>query len=261
MLLRLFRDSSTLARAAADEAATSIREAIAERGRCRIVLATGTSQFAFLDALTSTAGIDWDKVEAFHLDEYVGMPITHPASFRKVLLDRVINKVGISKYWFIQGDAADLTDALDEVSRRLTYAPIDLAFVGIGENGHIAFNDPPADFETEEPYIIVKLDEVCRKQQVGEGWFPDISSVPTCAISMSVRQIMKARQIIAVVPDGRKAEAMKLCIEGEISPSAPGSILRRHANTTVYLDEDSAALLSAELRSRLARESQVAVES
>lgn len=261
MLLTQLKDPSTLARMAAEHAAAAIRKSIAERNRCRIVLATGTSQFAFLDALTSTAGLDWNKVEAFHLDEYVRMPITHPASFRKILLDRVINKVGISKYWFIQGDASDLSFALNDVGRKLSSAPIDLAFVGIGENGHVAFNDPPADFETEEPYIVVELDEACRQQQVGEGWFSDISHVPRKAISMSVRQIMKARQIIAVVPEGRKARAVKLCFEGEISPLAPASILRRHANAAVYLDEDSAALLSAELRSVLARESQVAIES
>jgi len=261
MLLRQFKDPSTLARAAAEQAAAAIRKAVAERDRCRIVLATGTSQFAFLDALTGTVGLEWNKVEAFHLDEYVGSPITHPASFRKILLERVINKVGISKYWFIQGDASDLSGALDEVGRQLTCAPVDVAFVGIGENGHIAFNDPPADFETEEPYILVELDEACRGQQVGEGWFTDISQVPRQAISMSVRQIMKARQIVAVVPDKRKARAVKLCFEGEISPLAPGSILRRHANTQVYLDEDSAALLSAELRRVLARESRVIVGS
>jgi glucosamine-6-phosphate deaminase len=261
MLLRQFKDPSTLARAAAEQAAAAIRKAVAERGRCRIVLATGTSQFAFLDALTSTAGIDWDKVEAFHLDEYVSMPVTHPASFRNILLERVINKVSISKYWFIQGDASKVSDALDEVGRQLTSAPIDLAFVGIGENGHIAFNDPPADFETEEPYIVVELDEACRRQQVGEGWFTDISRVPTQAISMSVRQIMKARQIVAVVPDRRKARAIKSCVEGKISPLAPGSILRQHASTTVYLDEGSAALLSPGLRNLLARESEIVVES
>ena len=261
MLLRLFKDPSTLARAAAEQAAAAIRKAIAECNRCRIVLATGTSQFAFLDALTSTVGLEWNKVEAFHLDEYVGMPITHPASFRKILLERVINKVGISKYWFIHGDASDLSGALDEVGRELTSAPVDVAFVGIGENGHIAFNDPPANFNTAEPYIVVELDEACRRQQVGEGWFTDISQVPRQAISMSVQQIMKTLQIVAVVPDRRKARAVKLCIEGEISPLAPASILRWHANTTLYLDQDSASLLSAGLRNALARESQVIVES
>ena len=190
------------------------------------------------------AGIDWNKVEAFHLDEYVGLPLTHPASFRKFLLELVIHKTGITKYHFVEGDAADLSRAIREVSTQLTSAPIDLAFVGIGENGHIAFNDPPADFETEEPYIVVELDEACRRQQVGEGWFADISQVPTRAISMSPRQILKAKEIVAVVPDQRKAQAVKLCLEGEIRPMAPASILRRHPNTTIYLDRDSSSLLS-----------------
>jgi len=261
MLLKKFKDSSALGRAAAEQAAASIRRTLAERDRCRIILATGTSQFAFLDALTNTPGIGWDKVEAFHLDEYVGMPMTHPASFRKILLERVINKVGISKYYFIEGDAPDLSEALRRVGQQLTSAPIDLAFVGIGENGHIAFNDPPADFQTEEPYITVGLDEPCRRQQVGEGWFADISQVPKQAISMSVRQIMKSREIIAVVPDKRKAAAVKLCFEGEVSPMAPASVMRRHSNTTVYLDEDSAALVNLELRAVLDRESHATIRS
>jgi len=188
--------------------------------------------------------IDWNKVEAFHLDEYVGLPVTHPASFRKFLMERVIKKTGITKYHFVEGDAADLSLAIREVSTQVASAPIDLAFVGIGENGHIAFNDPPADFETEEPYIMVELDEACRRQQVGEGWFADISQVPTRAISMSPRQMLKAKEIISVVPDQRKAQAVKLCLEGEIRPMAPASILRRHPNTTVYLDRDSSSLLS-----------------
>ena len=255
MRVKIFSDPELLARSAAEHAATSIRKAIAESGRCRIVLATGTSQFKFLEALTSTLGIEWKKVEAFHLDEYVGMPVTHPASFRKILLDRIVKKVGIPEFFPIPGDASDMSGALEEVGRQLTSAPIDLAFVGIGENGHIAFNDPPADFETEAPYIIVQLDEACRRQQVGEGWFSDMTEVPKSAISMSVRQIMKSREIIAVVPDKRKAKAVKLCLEGEISPKAPASILRQHPNAFLYLDEDSAALLRPESRNALERSS------
>jgi glucosamine-6-phosphate deaminase len=257
MNLRLFGDSTTLARAAAGQAALAMKAAIASRDRCRIVLATGNSQLAFLDALTATPGIDWTRVEAFHLDEYVGMPITHPASFRKFLLERVIRRVGITNYHFIEGDAPDLTAAVSDVGRQLTSAPIDLAFVGIGENGHIAFNDPPADFESEEPYIIVELDEACRRQQLGEGWFGDITEVPQHAISMSVRQILKAQQIVSVVPDQRKAEAVKMCLEGPISPMAPASILRQHANATIYLDRDSASLLSPTTRRTLETGSQV----
>ena len=248
MILRIFPDSKSLARAAAEQATAAIQKAIAERNRCRIILATGTSQFAFLEKLTATPGIAWDKVEAFHLDEYVGLPITHPASFRKILLDRVIHKTGITNYFFIPAEAENLSAAVREVSAQLTSAPIDVAFVGIGENGHIAFNDPPADFETEQPYLLVELDEPCRRQQVGEGWFADISQVPKQAISMSPRQIMKAREILAVVPDQRKAAAVKLCLEGEVRPEAPASILRTHPNATLYLDEESAGLLSPEVR-------------
>lgn len=261
MQVKRFKDLALLARAAAEQAAAAIRNAIKERGRCRVVLATGTSQFAFLDSLTGMTGIDWKKVEAFHLDEYVGISETHPASFRKILLERAIRKCGIEHYYFIQGDASDLAAAVREVGEHLTSAPIDVAFVGIGENGHIAFNDPPADFETEKPYVVVELDEACRRQQVGEGWFPDISQVPKRAVSMSVRQIMKTREIIAVVPDKRKARAVKLCFEGEIGPMAPASILRRHPNTTVYLDDDSAVLLSSELSNLLSQASQATIGS
>lgn len=260
MLLRLFKNSNSLADAAAQQAADSMRQAIAQRGCCRVVLATGNSQLAFLNALTSMNGIDWKNVEAFHLDEYVGMPATHPASFRKFLLERVIRKAGITQFRGVEGDAADLAGAIGRIGRELTSEPIDLAFIGIGENGHIAFNDPPADFETEDPYILVELDEPCRRQQVGEGWFKDISEVPTRAISMSPKQIMKAREIISVVPDRRKANAIKLCLEGKIRPTAPASVLRRHPNVTLYLDEDSASLLNSDLLAQLQRESHATVE-
>ena len=249
MIVRLLGDADSLAQAAAEQAASAMRCAIADRGCCRIVLATGNSQLQFLQVLTGMAEIDWNKIQAFHLDEYVGLPVTHPASFRKFLLERVIHKTGIMKYHFVEGDAADLSLAIREVSTQLMSAPIDVAFLGIGENGHIAFNDPPADFETEEPYIVVELDEACRRQQVGEGWFADISQVPTRAISMSPRQILKAKEIIAVVPDQRKAWAVKSCLEGEIRPMAPASILRRHANATIYLDRESSSLLNPAVRS------------
>jgi len=248
-----------MAEAAAQQAAATIKKAIAERDRCRIVLATGTSQFQFLDALTATEGIDWKKVNAFHLDEYVGIPVTHPASFRKILLERVIQKTGIASYYFLEGDASDLSSAIENVARQLTSAPIDIAFVGIGENGHIAFNDPPADFESEDPYLVVELDEACRRQQVGEGWFNGLSQVPTRAISMSPRQIMKAREIVAVVPDQRKAKAVQSCLEGKVRPDAPASILRQHPNATLFLDDESSSLLSAELRSKLNQQAQVVV--
>ena len=260
MRLRMFNDAESMARAAADQAAESMQGAIAERGVCRIVVATGASQFPFLDALTKME-IDWVRVEAFHLDEYAGMKMTHPASFRKMLIDRLISKTGIKKYHPVEGDAADLAAAMRKLGSELTKAPIDVAFIGIGENGHIAFNDPPADFDTEEPYILVDLDEACRKQQVGEGWFANLSEVPTRAISMSPRQIMKAREILTVVPDRRKAEAVKASVESEITPRVPASILKRHPNTTVFLDRDSASLLSGEVREALERNSQAEIRA
>lgn len=266
MLIKVFQDKVSLSRAAAEQAAASIRRAIAERGRARIIAATGVSQFDFLDALTKAPGLDgpeieWAKVEAFHLDEYIGLPAAHPASFRKFLMERLARKTGIVNFHFIEGDAADPSVIVREVGKQLASALIDVAFLGIGENGHIAFNDPPADFATEDPYIIVNLDEACRRQQVGEGWFADISEVPTRAISMSPRQILKARELVAVVPDKRKAQAVKMCLEGEISPMAPASILHRHSNATVYLDGDSASLLSPALRNVLNEKSQVTVSS
>lgn len=241
--VKMFSDKPALAAAAAKHAAASIREAIQSRHHARIIAATGTSQLEFLEALTKAPNIDWRCVEMFHLDEYVGMPMSHPASFRKFLLERLIQKVGITNYHFLDGDS-DPSTVIDRVATALAASPIDVAFVGIGENGHLAFNDPPADFENEEPYLIVNLDEACRRQQVGEGWFASIADVPKRAISMSVRQILKARDIIAVVPDSRKAKAVQACLEGDISPMSPASILRRHPNATIYLDSNSAALLT-----------------
>ena len=249
MILRIFQDKASLARVAAIDAAASLREALASRGRARIIAATGASQFEFLDLLTAKAGIDWSRVEMFHLDEYVGLPISHPASFRKYLLERLIRKAGITNYHLLDGDA-DVDEVIRRVGRELAAAPVDVAFVGIGENGHLAFNDPPADVETEEPYLIVELDAACRKQQVGEGWFKDLSEVPKRAITMSMRQILKANRIIAIVPESRKAEAVKKCFEGEVSPWAPASYLRTHAKAVVMLDENSAALLSPTTRAK-----------
>jgi glucosamine-6-phosphate deaminase len=250
-----------LGRAAAEQAASAIRRAISERGRARIVAATAASQFEFLNTLTKASAIDWTKVEAFHLDEYIGLPISHPGSFRKMLMEQLVVKTGIVHYHLLDGDAPDPYAVVREVGKQLASAPIDIAFLGIGENGHIAFNDPPADFTTDDPYIIVDLDEACRQQQVGEAWFADISQVPIRALSMSPRQILKASEILAVVPDKRKAQAVKACFEGEVNPMAPASILRRHSNATVYLDRDSASLLSPALQVVLAAESEVMLSS
>jgi len=247
MTVRTYVDRPTMSRAAARQAAHALRTAIRDHGAARIIAATGASQFEFLEALTGTPGIDWTKVEMFHLDEYVGLPITHPASFRRYLLDRLINKAGITRYHLLDADR-DAAAVADRVGRELASAPVDIAFVGIGENGHLAFNDPPADFDTEKPYLVVELDEACRRQQVGEGWFASIADVPSQAVSMSVRQILKARAIVCVVPDARKASAVKACLEGAVSPMAPASILRTHPGTVVYLDRESSALLGAGTR-------------
>ncbi|MFZ0421058.1 MAG: glucosamine-6-phosphate deaminase [Candidatus Sulfotelmatobacter sp.] len=264
MLLRVFNDRAALGQAAAEQAAAAIRRAVAERGHARIIAATAASQSEFLDALTKSPGIDWSKVEAFHLDEYIGLPVSHPGSFRKMLLEQLVQKTGIANYHLLDGDAADPLEVVRLVGEQLAAGPVDIAFLGIGENGHVAFNDPPADFKTEEPYIIVNLDEACRQQQVGEAWFADISQVPKRAISMSARQILKAKEILAVVPGPRKAQAVKACFEGAVSPMAPASILRTHQNATVYLDKSSASLLGPALQnglnqSSLPDESQVMV--
>jgi len=248
MVIKVFSDKASLGKAAAEQAAAAIRTAITERRRARVIAATAASQLEFLDALTRTPDVDWAQVEVFHLDEYIGLPITHPGSFRKMLVEQLIRKTGIQKYHLLDGDATNPSEVVQRVGRELLAAPIDVAFLGIGENGHIAFNDPPADFKTEEPYIIVNLDEACRRQQVGEAWFADISQVPKQAISMSVRQILKSKEILAVVPDARKAQAVKACFEGDISPMAPASVLRTHSNATVYLDKGSASLLSPDLQ-------------
>jgi glucosamine-6-phosphate deaminase len=243
VVIKVFEEKKDLGRAAAEQAASSIRNAIRESGHARIIAATGAAQFEFLEALTKAADIDWRRVEMFHLDEYIGLPKSHPASFRRFLEERLIQKTGMTNYHLLDGDN-DPSASVRSTSKAIMAAPIDIAFVGIGENGHLAFNDPPADFETEEPYVIVNLDEACRLQQVGEGWFTHISETPKQAISMSIRQILKTKEILAVVPDSRKAKAVKACLEGEINPLAPASILRRHENTTVYLDKNSAALLT-----------------
>lgn len=243
MNLRIYRDGGSMGVSAAVEAATILKEKLSSQCKARIIAATGASQFGFLKALTASPGIDWSRVEMFHLDEYVGLPITHPASFRKYLLERLIQPAGIKQHHLLDG-VGDAQAVCRKVGAELSKVEIDVAFVGIGENGHLAFNDPPADFETEQPYLIVELDEACRKQQVGEGWFKNLAEVPKQAISMSIRQIMKARKILCIVPDQRKAEAVKACLEGPVSPLAPASILQTHPDVTVFLDTASASLLT-----------------
>ena len=248
MDVAIFDSRLKLAQAAANEAAGLIRQAIAARGQAYLIAATGASQFEFLEALVRQQNIDWGHTIFFHLDEYVGLPEEHRASFRRYLRERIVDRVQPGAFHFINGDDPDPAAECRRVGELISRQTIDAAFVGIGENGHLAFNDPPADFETEEPYLIVQLDEACRRQQVGEGWFHSINEVPRQAISMSVQQILKARNVLCVVPDRRKAEAVRDCIELEVSPMHPASILRRHARTTIYLDTESAALLKSTSR-------------
>ena len=243
MRVEVFAGPEALAAAAGSHAAAVLRERLARGGRAHVVAATGASQIGFLDVLTRAPGVEWDRVVFFHLDEYVGLPATHPASFRRYLRERIVDRVSPAAFHFIEGDAPAPEIEARRVGALLAAHPTDVAFVGIGENGHLAFNDPPADFESEEPYRVVRLDEACRRQQLGEGWFPALEDVPATAISMSVRQILKAGEILCVVPEARKAAAVAASLEGPVSETCPASILRRHPNTTVYLDRDSAALL------------------
>lgn len=242
MEIRVFDDSLSLGRQAAAEAVSAIQDAIAARGSARIIAATGASQFHFLQHLTTTPGVPWFRVELFHLDEYLGLPASHPASFRRYLQERLIAPTGIDRTHLIDGEG-DPELVCQAVGREIAAAPIDVAFVGIGENGHLAFNDPPADFDTREPYLVVELDEACRRQQVGEGWFRSLDQVPTRAISMSVNQILASRRILCIVPDRRKAEAVAASVNGPVSPRVPASILQTHADTTVFVDRESASLL------------------
>jgi glucosamine-6-phosphate deaminase len=244
MDVRVFETKAEMGQAAALDAAAILREAIAGKGMAHVIAATGASQFEFLDALTAMPGIDWSKVACFHLDEYVGLPETHPASFRRYLKERIVARIHPGAFHFIEGDAAEPAVEARRVGRLIRTCAIDVAFVGIGENGHLAFNDPPADFETEEPYLVVNLDEACRRQQLGEGWFAGLEDVPQQAISMSVRQILKAERILCVVPDSRKARAVRACLEEEVGPERPASILRTHPRTTLFLDRASAGLLA-----------------
>jgi len=245
MNYRIFSNKVESGATAAADGAALIRQAIAERGRAVIIVATGASQFEMLTALIQQPDIAWDKVTAFHLDEYVGLPITHPASFRLYLWQRFVSKLPfpLAAFHYLNGEG-DPHQECARVGALLQPETVDVAFVGIGENGHLAFNDPPADFETKQPYLVVELDDACRQQQYGEGWFPTFDAVPKQAISMSIRQILKSRAIICTVPDARKAQAVKACLEGPITPLAPASILREHGACTVYLDPPAASLLT-----------------
>ena len=262
----IYETKHEMGAAAAAGAAEIIKEAIENKGRANIILATGTSQIEMLKNLVATDGIDWAKVTMFHLDEYIALGPDHPASFRKFLKERFVDPVrnlanrpvrakgtisnGVDKVpelkavHFVDGDADDPQAECQRVNAIIAAHPIDAALIGIGENGHLAFNDPPADFETETPFIIVELDDRCRNQQLGEGWFDTLEQVPQRAISMGIRQIMKSACLIVTVPDKRKAEAVRNALEGRVTPMCPASILQEHKNCKIFMDAEAASLLS-----------------
>jgi glucosamine-6-phosphate deaminase len=240
----IYKTKEEMGVAAATEAANAIRAAIANKSEANIILATGTSQFETLKNLVVAERIDWSNVTMFHLDEYIGLPADHPASFRKFLKERFVDKVpGLKAVHFVDGNAEDPQQECKRLGDIIAKHAIDVALVGIGENGHLAFNDPPADFQTADAYIIVELDEKCRAQQLGEGWFKTLEQVPRRAISMSIRQIMKSACVIASVPEKRKAEAVASAVQGPVTPMHPASILKQHSNCKIFLDEDAASLL------------------
>lgn len=245
MEIRIHETKAELGRAAATSGAAKIRAAIAARREANIIVATGASQFEMLAELVKAPEIDWSCVTCFHLDEYVGLAATHPASFRKYLKERFVDQLPTPPraFHYVIGEG-DAQAECARLSKLISPVQIDVAFIGIGENGHLAFNDPPADFETNSPYLVVNLDEACRQQQFGEGWFNSLEQVPKTAISMSINEILRSAAIICTVPDARKAQAVKNALEGPITNLVPASALRKHTNTTLFLDRPSASLLS-----------------
>jgi glucosamine-6-phosphate deaminase len=243
MKIRVLDSGEALGAVAASRAAAALRETLTARGGARMMVATGASQFAFLAALAREEGVDWSRVTMFHLDEYVGLDELHPASFRRYLRERVQAPLRPGRFEFVNGNAADPEAECRRLEGLVREAPIDLACVGIGENGHLAFNDPPADFTTPRAYLVVDLDAACRRQQVGEGWFTSADEVPTRAISMSIPQILASREILCIAPDARKAQAVHQCVDLPVSPLHPASALQDHPRTTLFLDRASAALL------------------
>ncbi len=239
-----YENEQALGQAAAKLAAEAIRNAAKTKDKVTILVATGASQFGTLKYLTEQENIPWEQVEAFHLDEYVGISEEHPASFRKYLNERFVAKAkGLKKMTLVNGDADDLDKEVERLNALIAREEIDLCLAGIGENGHLAFNDPPANLTTTQPYIIVELDQGCRQQQCNEGWFDTLEDVPTKAISMSIQQILKSKKIVLSVPGTRKAQAVKNTVNEEVSPEFPSAIMRTHADCEVLLDKESARLL------------------
>lgn len=238
-------------RAAASFGADLLRKVIERRGAANIIVATGASQFEMLEALIQEPDIAWERVTIFHLDEYVGLPITHPASFRQYLWKRFQSKLPfpVAAFHYVNAET-DPEGECERLGKLISECPIDICFAGIGENSHLAFNDPPADFETTVPYRVVDLDDACRRQQFGEGWFGTLEEVPRQAISMSIRQILKSTTIILTVPDERKAEAVRSSVEGRVTPEVPASVIQHHAGTHLFVDTAGASLLSQLPRER-----------
>ena len=233
-----------MGKAAANYGASILREMLLTKETVNLVFATGASQFTVLRNLITQPDIDWSRVHGFHLDEYVGVSDNHPASFCRYLRKRFVEQVTLASFEYIHGDCLSPDEECSRLSDLLKGRMLDLAFVGIGENGHLAFNDPPADFETDNSYLVVELDEACRRQQMGEGWFDTLEEVPRQAISMSIRQIMKIENIVCSVPDLRKAEAVELALDGPVTPDLPASILQRHQKVKIFLDQQAASGLS-----------------
>ncbi len=238
-------DPAQMGMQAAADGAVLIRQALETKGSATIIVATGASQFTMLEQLVREEGIDWSRITGFHLDEYIGLPLSHPASFRKYLKERFVDLVPLKEFHYIDGEVQPADEECRRLAAAISEHEVDVAFVGIGENAHLAFNDPPADFETESPYLIVDLDDACRQQQHGEGWFPTFDDVPKQAISMSVQQILKSKAIVCTVPDERKAEAVAASVEGTVTPDVPASILQNHSQTSLYLDRAAASKLTS----------------
>ncbi len=242
--IEVYATNEALGIAAAARVAPLIEEAIRESGECRIILATGNSQFSFAKALASYANIDWNRVVCFHMDEYVGISADHPASFRLWMKQRIESILHPRMFHYIAGDSADVTAEVERYSHLLTEKPIDITCMGIGENGHLAFNDPPvADFNDPAVVKVVELEDSCKRQQVGEGHFPDIASVPKHAITLTIPTLLSAKRVFVIVPEARKAEAAYNTVHARISTAVPSSILRKHPHARLYLDTDSASRL------------------
>ncbi|MFZ2655582.1 MAG: glucosamine-6-phosphate deaminase [Victivallales bacterium] len=253
MEIKTYRNSNNLGRYAAWKVAGLIKDAISRQGVANIILSAGASQYEMLSELAES-DIDWQKVTVFHIDEYVGIPSDHPSSFRRFLKSYFESKVALRKIHYINGDAFNPKHECCRLNKIISRVEIDVACLGIGENGHIGFNEPPADFETDKPFIMVDVDEDFRKQQLGEDWFKNIDDVPRQAITMSIRQIIKSKVIVCTVPDERKALAVKDVVEGELTELVPASILKKHRNCWMFLDEESSSLLQSPVDGRQSSE-------